>query len=427
MKETNVLIGEEGILLRRTILHVDMNNFYASVECLYHPELRDRPVAVCGNPQLRHGIVLAKNILAKASGIQTGDPIWLARQKCPGLVCVGPNYGRYLRYSHLAREIYGEYTDRVESFGLDECWLDLTGCTHLWGSGEQVANILRRRIRQELGVTASVGVSYNKVFAKLGSDYRKPDATTVITPENFHQLVWPLPAKDLLYVGQATCHRLDRYGVRTIGDLAQLPLEVLERSMGKNGRMLWKFANGLDHTPVAHSGEAFPIKSVGNSTTAPRDLVQEEEVKITLYLLAESVSSRLRGYGMTGETVCVYLRQADLSSCVRQCKLPRPTCNGEDLFRRAFALYQANCHGEPLRSLGLKVSGLHQGAIGQTSFLPEVLQQERTNVLETAVEQVRRRFGHRSLQRCIMLADPALSRCNPREEHVIHPVSFLHG
>ena len=413
--------------MQRTILHVDMNNFYASVECLYHPELRGKPVAVCGNPQLRHGIVLAKNTQAKVLGVQTGDPLWLARRKCPLLVCVPPNYDRYLRYSRLARDLYEEYTDRVEPFGLDECWLDLTGCLHLWGDGQQVADLLRKRIRQELGITASVGVSYNKVFAKLGSDYQKPDATTCITPENFRSMVWPLPVQDLLYVGQATKHRLNRYGVSTIGDLAGLSPTLLEQAMGKNGRTLWRFANGMDRTPVAASGAAIPIKTVGNSTTAPRDLVEMDEIKITLYLLAESVSSRLRGYGMRCSTVCVYLRQSDLSICARQCRLSHPTCNAEDLFQTSFGLYLANCAGIPLRSMGIRASDLSRGEEEQLSLLPERVHQERTNVLEGAVEDVRRRFGYQSLQRGLMLTHRDLSRCNPKEDHVIHPVGFFHS
>ena len=267
--------------MERIILHSDLNNFYASVECLYHPELREKPVAVCGDPELRHGIVLAKNQLAKGCGIKTGEVLWQARQKCPELVLVPPSYERYLSYSAMAKEIYQEYTDQVESFGLDECWLDVTGSTALFGGGCTLADRIRERIRRELGVTASVGVSFNKVFAKLGSDLRKPDATTAISPRDFREKIWPLPVQTLLYVGRATQNKLQRYGIRTIGELARADRGMLQFAFGKNGLMLWAFANGLDTSPVSNIGAKSLIKSIGNSTTTPRDLLSDGEVRIT--------------------------------------------------------------------------------------------------------------------------------------------------
>ena len=189
--------------MKPVILHSDMNNFYASVEILYDPALRDKPVAVAGDEEARHGIVLAKNDIAKRLGIHTGQVLWEARQQCPELVCVPAHYERYLAFSAQAREIYTSYTDQVESFGLDECWLDVTGSVGLFGDGPTIANDIRGRIRRELGLTVSVGVSFNKVFAKLGSDMKKPDAITVITPENYRERAWSLPVSDLLYVGPA--------------------------------------------------------------------------------------------------------------------------------------------------------------------------------------------------------------------------------
>lgn len=250
------------------ILHCDMNNFYASVECLFQPALRDKPVAVAGDPMERHGIVLAKNNLAKQFGIQTGEPLWMARQKCPDVIFTPPHYDLYIDFSQMAHEIYAEYTDKVESFGLDECWLDVSDSIHLYGDGRQIADELRSRIRSELGITASVGVSYNKIFAKLGSDLHKPDATTVIG-EDFREKIWHLPADMLLYVGKATYSKLLKYDIQTIGDLAQTDLSFLERLLGKNGIMLWYFANGLDSSPVSHSHSLPIIKTIGNSTTAP--------------------------------------------------------------------------------------------------------------------------------------------------------------
>ena len=262
------------------ILHSDMNNFYASVEILYDPSLNGRPVAVAGDEEARHGIVLAKNDLAKQFGIRTGQVLWEARQQCPELICVPAHYERYLHFSALARDIYISYTDQVEAFGLDECWLDVTGSVGLFGDGVTIANDIRARIRRELGLTVSVGVSYNKVFAKLGSDMKKPDATSVITPDNFRETAWRLPVSDLLYVGPATTRKLAQFGIHTIGALAQADQGFLYSLLGKNGIMLHRFANGQDHSGVRRYYAVPPMKSIGNSTTAPRDLVSEDDVKI---------------------------------------------------------------------------------------------------------------------------------------------------
>ncbi len=262
------------------ILHSDMNNFYASVEILYDPTLRDKPVAVAGDEEARHGIVLAKNDIAKRFGIRTGQVLWEARQQCPGLVCVPAHYERYLAFSAQARDIYTSYTDQVESFGLDECWLDVTGSVGLFGEGPAIADDIRGRMKRELGLTVSIGVSFNKVFAKLGSDMKKPDATTVITPENYRDKAWSLPVSDLLYVGPATTRKLNQYGITTIGELAQANPDLLYWLLGKNGIMLHQFANGQDHSGVRRYYAVPPMKSIGNSTTAPRDLVSESSVQV---------------------------------------------------------------------------------------------------------------------------------------------------
>ena len=255
--------------MERTILHSDMNNFYASVECLYNPALRNRPMVVGGDPALRHGIVLAKNEIAKRYGIKTGEVLWQAKQKCPGLICTQPHFDLYMDFSRMAREIYSCYSDRVESYGPDECWLDVTESKGLFGEGKKIADEIRMRVKSELGITSSIGVSYNKIFAKLGSDYRKPDATTVITPENYKEIVWRLPVGELLFVGRATARKLKRYGITTIGDLAQNDVGALEYLLGKNGRMLWNFANGLDHSPVAHEDASMLVKSCLLYTSHP--------------------------------------------------------------------------------------------------------------------------------------------------------------
>ena len=282
----------------RIILHADLNNFYASVECLYNPSLRGKPVAVGGDAEKRHGIILAKNNEAKAFGVKTGETLWQARQKCPGLIFASPRYDLYVKYSRLARSLYEEYTSQVESFGLDECWLDVTNSETLWGDGKRIADEIRLRVKRELGVTVSIGVSFNKVFAKLGSDMKKPDATTVIPRETFQEIVWPLPVENLLFVGRATTRKLKSTGVRTIGDLAQTNVNALRRKFGKPGEMLWNFANGLDESRVSEADAAQKIKTISNSSTLPRDLISEEDVKIPLYILCESVAERLRDHSL---------------------------------------------------------------------------------------------------------------------------------
>ena len=412
--------------MERIILHSDMNNFYASVECLYHPELRGKPVAVAGDPEARHGIVLAKNYPAKACGVQTGDPLWMARQKCPDIVFTPPHYDRYMQFSTAAREIYSEYTDQVEPYGLDECWLDVTGSIALFGDGRAIADELRRRIRQELGVTASVGVSYNKIFAKLGSDMKKTDATTVITIERFKEIVWPLPVSDLLYVGRATHAKLKRYCIKTIGDLAAADQRFLQRLLGQNGMMLWCFANGLDTSPVSNIGAKSLIHSIGNSTTAPRDLVTDEDIKITLYVLCESVSARMREYDFVCDTVQLGVRDNELQSYERQGKLPYPNRTAKALFEKAFELYKRNhLSGKPVRSLSVRACRLSVRENEQLSLMPDVAAIQKQEELESAVDALRNRFGHFSVQRGLLLTDLQLSSLNPKDDHVIHPESFF--
>jgi DNA polymerase-4 len=317
-----------------------MNNFYASVECLYDPALRDVPMAVGGDPELRHGIVLAKNTIAKQCGVKTGQALWEARQRCPGIVFVPPDYPKYLHFSQMAREIYETYTDRVEPFGPDECWLDVTGSANLFGTGRSIADSLRARVKAEMGVTLSVGVSFNKVFAKLGSDMKKPDATTEIGLDDFREKVWPLPVSELLYIGSATRRKLNQYHIGTIGALAQTDAAYLSHWFGKVGTMLWRFANGLVSSPVSAADAVPLIKSIGNSTTTPRDLVCDEDVKITLFVLAESVAARLREAGFLCRTVQLTVRDNQLNVLQRQEQLPSPACASSLLADAALRLFR---------------------------------------------------------------------------------------
>ena len=410
---------------KRIILHSDLNNFYASVECLYHPEYRGKPLAVLGDPEARHGIVLAKNYEAKSRDVRTGDPKWMAEQKCPGIVFVPPHYELYMKHSRLVRQIYSEYTDQVEPYGLDECWLDVTGSTRLFGSGEEIADKIRKRVKSELGVSVSVGVSFNKIFAKLGSDLKKPDATTVIECDRFKEVVWPLPVKELLYVGRATHNKLKRRGISTIGDLANAHPESLKFWLGKMGIVLWQFANGLDTSPVSNIGAKSLIKTVGNSTTAPRDLISDEDIRIILTVLCESVSARLREYGFICRTVQLGIRDNELEWIERQGKLEIPNRTAKSIFELSFALYKKHANGKPVRSLSVRACDQEPVDFMQLSLLPETRRLEKQEELESVVDGLRSRFGHFSVQRGIMLTDRKLSDLDPKGEHIIHPMSFF--
>lgn len=394
--------------MMRTILHSDCNNFFASVECVLHPELRGRPLAVCGEKERRHGIVLAKNELAKAYGVATGDTIWQAQKKCPPLRIVTPTYGAYGEYSQRMRAIYDDYTDQVEPFGLDECWLDVTGCRQ---SGPQIAAEIRRRARAELGITASVGVSFNKVFAKLGSDLRKPDATTVITPENFREKLWPLPAGNLLFVGRQTRQALDGRGLYTIGDVARADSEMLRAWLGKGGETLQKYAQGLDDAPVLRAEEHEAIKSIGNSATLSRDMMNEADARLVLHGLCDQVAARLRKHGVKCQVVSLWVRDSALSSYDRQRALDIPTCLSGALYDTALALLRASYPWKrPIRSLGVRTTQLISEALaGQQSIFPN-RRTERQEKLERALDDLHARFGNGSVCRAVLLTDPSLDR-----------------
>ncbi len=409
----------------RVVLHVDQNAFYASVEMLRRPSLKTVPCAVAGDPVNRHGIVLAKNQLAKTAGIKTGETVWQAKQKCPDLVLIPPDYKSYLYYSRVAREIYREYTDRVEAFGIDECWLDLTGCPDR--DGPAVAEALRRRMKAELGLTVSVGVSWNKIYAKLGSDLKKPDATTVISRASYREQVYPLPAGNLLYVGRATERKLGRFGIRTIGQMVDAGPDFLQAQFGIVGLSLFAFAGGLDQTPVALSGREVPIKSVGNSLTTRRDLYTEQDIKAVTYMLTESVAGRLRDAGMAARTVQVSLRDYALYNFERQAPLPRPTLLCSEIAPEAFKLIMAHFQpGQWIRSLGVRACNLiPQSKLNQESFLPDDRRRQAVFRLEDTIDSLRGRYGGLSVRRAISLVDRSLTEHDIKSENVIHPVGFF--
>ena len=411
----------------RVILHSDMNSCYASIEVLHRPGLRGKPVAVGGDPELRHGIVLAKTPEAKRCGVKTGMALWEARQICPDIIFVPPHYDRYMRFSGLAREIYGEYTNKVEPFGLDESWLDVTESTGIRGSGEVIAEEIRNRMKRELGITVSVGVSWNKIFAKFGSDYRKPDAVTVIDRDNYHELVWGAPASDLLYVGRATGRKLKDVGIRTIGDIANAEEEFLYSRLGKMGRVLSAFARGEDRTPVAQIGSRAPVKSIGNGITAPRDLNSYEDVEIVVYLLAESVGARLREHSLAAATIEIDIRDSGLYSFSRRRSVSIPTNINSDIARYAMSLFRENYHfGNPVRSICVRGSNLvpEDQPVQMNLFMDEN-QRTRRHQADLAVDSIRRRFGYRAIQRGVILNDETLSGADIKSDNVIHPRGYF--
>lgn len=411
----------------RTILHVDLNNFYASVECLYNPSLRNKPVAVAGDPANRHGIILAKNMPAKKMGVKTGEAIWQAQQKVPDLICVPPQYDKYLRFSRAARKIYCRFTDQVEAFGIDECWLDVSGSLNLFDSGPEIAKKIRRTVKDELGLTVSVGVSWNKIFAKFGSDYKKPDAITCITKENYKNIVWPLPVSELLYVGKASAYKLNRRAIYTIGDLAERDPVLLKLALGKWGLILSDFARGLDTAPVRTIDERSAIKSIGNGVTTPRDITHADDAKLVFICLSESVAARLRENALKCTGVEITLRDNTLYTINRQMQLPYPTYFSEDIINAAMQLLHRNYdfyNNKHLRSLGVRGINLVTADAGIQLDLFCDAKLDQKEKLAKAVDQLRHRFGHDAILRAASLLDNSL-RINPKDDHVIHPHSYF--
>lgn len=383
----------------RIILHCDLNCFFASVELLDKPALQNVPVAVCGDPASRHGIILAKNEPAKRMGVQTAETVWQAKQKCPHLILLPPHHSLYADYSRRVNTLYGQYTDLVEPFGIDESWLDVTGSLHLFGGdARQLADDIRARLRQELRLTISVGVSFNKVFAKLGSDYKKPDATTVISRENWRDMVWPLPVGDLLFVGRAARRTLSQFGVETIGQLAACKPELLEQLMGKAGLQLYRYANGLDDAPVRPQHEQEPVKSVGNSTTFPENLTRWEQVRGGLQMLCDSVAARLRQQGLYCGGVAVGVRDAQFRTVSRQMRLPEPTHLMRDIYGAALELTGRIWKApNPVRLLSVTALYITDSADSyqQLDLLAgdATARDRRQEQLESAMDAIRGKYG----------------------------------
>lgn len=385
----------------RVILHCDLNNFFASVSLLFNPTLRSVPVAVCGDKEQRHGIVLAKNEAAKRCGVKTAEAIFEAKAKCPELVILPPMMDKYKEYSEKAHRIYEEYTDMIEPFGIDECWLDVTGSRLLFGSGEEIADKIRREIKQKLGITVSVGVSFNKVFAKLGSDMKKPDGITVISRENFREKIWRLPISDLLFVGRKTIDRLRSCGICTIGDAALCSDEMLERLLGKNGLELKRYALGEDNSPVSRQHEKATPKSIGRSVTRQQDFKTPDEIWGMFLSLAREISDSLREQGLYAGGVQVHIRNAALSVKEFSRSYPDSVNGAKIIAERGMELLNEHFgFTEPLRSVGLRAINLrgYQTAI-QEDIFGDSEKRETEEKIESSIYELRKKFGSTSITR----------------------------
>ena len=398
----------------RAILHSDANCFYASVEAVLDPSLRDKAVAVCGSTDERHGIVLAKSERAKKAGVKTGMANWQAQALCPELIIVPPQYDYYLKFSQFLHKIYKRYTDQVEPFGMDECWLDVTDSS---GEAMRIAEEIRQSVKDELGLTVSIGVSFNKIFAKLGSDMKKPDAITEITRENFKEKVWPLECSELLYCGRATTAKLGRAGIQTIGDIARLPVELMKSTLGKNGVMLWRYANGLDESRVAHQDYVAPAKSVGHGITCVADLVSPDEAKRVIVALSQDIGYKLRMMHLRADAVQLSVRDTNLNWNSWQVQTDMPTQDENEIAREAFCLLEGRyLWHNSIRSL--TVSAIQLESVDtptQLGFFCDAVAHEKRERLNHTVDRIRDSFGKKAILPAVILDEAKMPRGENRE------------
>lgn len=384
----------------RVILHCDMNGFFASVELLDYPELRDKPMAVCGDPESRHGIILAKNEIAKRYGIVTAETLWQARKKCPDLQTVPPHHEKYQHYSRLINEIYLQYTDMVEPFSVDESWLDVTASQKLFGNGKQIADKIRHQVKKELGLTLSAGVSFNKIFAKMGSDYKKPDATTVITQENYKNILWPLDIRDLFFVGKATADKLQGIGIHTIGQLAESDRHTVTALLGKQGSIIHDYANGLDQTPVSQFDEREDVKSIGNGSTFRRNLEGIQDIRTAVIALSDTVAVRLRQKKKKAFGVKVDIKDPSLKVISRQQQLDNPTNLSENIADTAVSIIEKSWNlRHPIRMLTVTAINLcpEDQAQQLSLFSSENFQNETGEKMERTMDDIRKKFGRNAI------------------------------
>ena len=397
----------------RVILYSDLNNFFASVEIAKNPSLAGKPLIVCGDPKERHGIVLAKNEEAKRYGIKTAETVYSALKKCPDVQMVGSHYHDYKRYSEKVVAIYGRYTDCIEECSIDECAMDMTESTFLFGSGREIAEKIRADVKAESGLTVSIGVSFNKVFAKLASEMKKPDAVTEISREDFKEKIWGLPVTDLLFVGKATAESFQKLGIKTIGDLANSNESWISERFGKRGRQLRVYARGEDVEPVKSEKKKEDVKSIGNSTTLSKDISSKEDVKRWFYALAESVAARLRAADVgRANTVHIVVRDPELKFYSWQTKIPATALCG-DIAKAAFELF---CRQYPtdkkVRLLGITLSGFdyHVEQLTIDSLLEgEKSGYQKRERAEEAVAKLREKYGYSTVQRGVVMEDEKLN------------------
>lgn len=425
LSEYNKVRGE--IMKGKMILHCDINHCYAQIEEMKFPDLRNVPMAVGGDSKKRHGIILAKNDLAKKYKIKTGETIFEALQKCPELLIIPPHYEEYIYYTEKVKEIYYRYSDKVESFGLDEAWIDVTNSFLLFKNGREIAEEIQRKVFEEIGLTISIGISFNKIFAKFGSDLIKPNGIVEITPENFKEKVWPCPVEDLIYVGKATKRKLNFLLIETVGDLAKCEVQVLKKELGKMGEIIWQFANGKDEAEVITTDFKDRIKSVGNSTTMPKDVTNKQEAKIVLNVLCESVAARLKEKHLQGRVISLSVRNQDMFSFIRQKKLSFSTNLVSEILDVSMQLLVENVTFEnPIRSFGVSVSGLEsEFEFIQFDLFQSQEKRWKQKKMDLTIDQIRDKYGYYKIKKCNMLLDETLSGFNPKKENVIHPIGYF--
>jgi len=406
---------------RTVFMHADLDCFYAGVEMMLDPRLKGKAMAVCGSTEERHGIVLAKSYEAKAKGVKTAMANWEAKRACPGLICVPPQYDQYLKYSRLARSIYLRYANDIEPFGMDESWIALNGCGSVGKGGLEVAEEIRQTIKNELGLTVSIGISFSKIIAKLGSDMNKPDGVTVLDEDNWKEKVWPLPVSDLLYVGRATSNKLKAINVHTIGDLAHFDPKILHTKFGKNGIGLWRYANGDDTARVSPTDYIPPIKSVGHSTTCVVDLDNPYSVWLVLYELAQDVGQRLRENNLTARGVRLTVKDKDFEWNQYQLPLKITTSNAMEIAQSAFALFKARYNWmKPVRALTVTgINLISENQPVQLDLFHDSERREKIKRADMAVDDIRRRFGYRAIRAASLMGD--LKMAQDKCESVIMP------
>lgn len=408
-------------------MHSDINHCYAQIHEMMHPKLKDVPMLIGGSEEKRHGIVLAKNLLAKSYGIKTAQTLWEAKELCPNVLIIPPDYDAYQYYSEQVKDIYREYSDQVESFGIDEAWVDLTSSTKLFGDPILTAKKIQKRVLDEIGLTVSVGLSFNKIFAKLGSDLIKPSGFVYISEENYRDKVFPLSVDQLLNVGRATTEKLNKIKIYTIGDLANAQIEKISQLLGKNGEMVWCFANGLDYSEVNTSSFSREPKSIGNGITSVKDIEDKTQLKIVFQVLVESVASRLKDINMVGKVIRISIRNSELTSFSKQTTLDSPTNTSSTIMDTVMDLANDDRTFEmPIRSIRVVLSKLsYDNHATQLNLFYDADYFFKEKIVDETIDKIRNKFSFDIIKRANVLEDPTLTNFNPKGSHTIFPVGFF--